>query len=47
MINKIKNNIDIQKYVPNDVYEVLKNKKDSDDFKYLKYRIISDNDGKQ
>lgn len=40
--NKIKNNIDIQKYVPNDVYEVLKNKKDSDDFKYLKYRIISD-----
>lgn len=39
--NKIKNNIDIKKYVPNDVYEILKNKKD-DEFKYLKYRIISD-----
>ena len=44
---EIRNNINndsIKKYVPDDVYEVLKEKKEVNYFNYLKYKIISDKD---
>ncbi|MBR4262871.1 MAG: nucleotidyltransferase [Bacilli bacterium] len=34
----------IKEFVPDDVYKVLKNKKDIDYFKYIKYKILTDKD---
>ena len=42
---KIKNNIDIKKHVPDNVYNILKNKSINNKyFEFLKYKIISEND---
>ena len=43
----IRNNLNsdsIKEYVPDDVYKILKDKKEIDYFNYLKYKIISDKD---
>ncbi len=43
--NKLLNNIDIKDKVPENVYELLKNKKlDNKYFEYLKYKILSEED---
>ena len=43
--NKLLNNIDIKDKVPQNVYELLKNKKlDNKYFEYLKYKILSEED---
>jgi len=42
--NKIENNIDFKNNVPNDIYNILKNKRlNNKYFEYLKYKILSEN----